>query len=276
MAHDDASTTPEIPDYDLIPRPVFWLYAGIVWSLLIIAMIVAGEGVARSLGHRRLPEGFGAAIGMVATVLAPGLVDRILRLFGASRSGKTVERRKPVRLTPAEEDEDTARPIELFYKRNRLIGLSLLMLLSSLLMGLMVVMDARQGWHWTHAVVVLLSAGSLWYALTLAWELRTRQPYLRIDPDGVTAVPSNQTAGSRRHFVPWCQVATCEVETTQDTWGRVTHSHATFQDAQGHALLTVSLPWGTVAHEAERSQALKAIRARLPKPTDVAWEREVV
>jgi hypothetical protein len=282
MGHDDAhSTGLDVSDSDLVPRPVFWLWTAVVFILLVLAVIVVSDMVARSLWHRRVPEGFGAAIGMVATVLAPWLVDRALRLFGASRSGRTVERRGRVRLTPAE--DDTAGVVELFYRRRDLIAHGILAFLVLLLAGIGLVAlglhDHDAVWRVAGFVLgPLFILGGIWAGVDCARELWRGQPYLRIDPDGVTGVPASQKTSLRRTFVPWSRIATCEVETVRDTWGRVTTSMAIFQDAEGRPLLTTPLtwPWAASAYEAEHSQALKAIRARLPKPADVAWEREVV
>jgi hypothetical protein len=89
----------------------------------------------------------------------------------------------------------------------------------------------------------------------------------RSAPSGVTGYPVGFHA--RRRSVPWSALATCEIETYFDTFGKPIIIRPVLKGCDGEALLTLNLLY-TKMEDQER--LVKYIKAKLPKPNDDFWE----
>jgi hypothetical protein len=73
----------------------------------------------------------------------------------------------------------------------------------------------------------------------------------------------------RRRFVPWSDVATCEIETYYDTFGSPAIIRPILKDSAGRELMSMDL----LQTELQDQQRLvKYIQARLPKTKENFWE----
>jgi hypothetical protein len=86
-------------------------------------------------------------------------------------------------------------------------------------------------------------------------------------PSGVTGYPVGFHA--RRRSVPWSALATCEIETYFDTFGKPIIIRPVLTGCDDEALLTLNLLY-TKMEDQER--LVKDIKAKLPKPNDDFWE----
>lgn len=75
-----------------ISKAAFETLVFVTFVLLSIVETVAAIGLSRALGHR-FEGGWIAGMGFPNLILSRLAVDRVLKLFGLSRSGKTTERR---------------------------------------------------------------------------------------------------------------------------------------------------------------------------------------
>jgi hypothetical protein len=188
-------------------------------------------------------------------MLARLAVDRVLRRFGLSRSGKTLEVRRKAALDPdgeAADDEIVEVRIREPIKR--------FLLFSCPLMCIFFVSAATFAFDrepWTRAVSYLMGAFFGLGTLNILWD---RKPQAWADRDGVTGYPNGL---SSRRFVPWSAVAACEIETYFDTFGKPSIIRPTLMGRDGEPLLTLYLLFTNFE---DQERLVKYIRAKLPKP----------
>lgn len=96
---------------------------------------------------------------------------------------------------------------------------------------------------------------------------RRGTPQAVADSSGIRGVPVGFHMQHR--FVPWSAVATCEIETYHDTFGKPVLIRPILKGADGEPLLTLNL-LSTAMEDQER--LVKYIKAKLPKPKDDSWE----
>jgi hypothetical protein len=73
----------------------------------------------------------------------------------------------------------------------------------------------------------------------------------------------------RRKFVPWSDMATCEIETHYDTFGSPAIIRPILKDSAGRELISLNL----LSTEPQDQQRLvKYIQAKLPKTKEDFWE----
>ena len=95
------------------------------------------------------------------------------------------------------------------------------------------------------------------------------KPQAWADATGITGYPLGLHL--RRKFVPWSEVATCEIETYFDTFGNPILNRPILKGRDGEALITLNLQFTKVEDQA---RLMKYLKARLPKPTGDSWGLE--
>ena len=99
------------------------------------------------------------------------------------------------------------------------------------------------------------------------YEGRWGKPQAWADGSGITGYPVG--FHFRRRFVPWSDVATCEIETYYDTFGKPVIVKPILKGWNGEPLLALNLLY-TKWEDQER--LVKFIKAKLPKPKADLWE----
>jgi hypothetical protein len=92
------------------------------------------------------------------------------------------------------------------------------------------------------------------------------RPQARADASGITGYPVGFHV--RRRFVPWSEVATCEIETHYNTFGEPVIVRPILRSHAGEILMTMDL-CTTIE---EQGRLVKYIKAKLPRAKDNFWE----
>jgi hypothetical protein len=260
MTSDDGTAT----EPTAISRAAFRCLVFVTFFLLTVTEAVAAKAVGWAFGFR-VEGGWIGGLAFLNLILARVAVDCILKRFGLSRSGKTLEvRARTVAFAEGEVDDDEV--VDVRCPPSFLTGLSVACLMCCLLIALILVAvphDRMEGVGWAYALIAFfgLMAGYCLYAG------RWGEPQAWADASGVTGYPVGFNA--RRRSVPWSAVATCEIETYYDTFGKPVLVRPTLKGRDGEALLTLNLMY-TKMEDQER--LVKYIKARLPKPKEDFWE----
>lgn len=243
-------------------------FACLSWSLFFVIFFAQlGISVALSRGFGiHVPEGWIGGLGVLHLFLARLAADAILKTMGLSRSGRTVEARgRTVALAEGDVDDDDV--IEVRCPAPFLTQLGVMCLVCCLLLvGLFVViphdlMRGTVGWFY---VLIGFFALETVYCFYQRW---WGAPQARADASGVRGAPVGFHLRTR--FVPWSDVATCEIETYHNTFGKPIIIRPILKGWDGAALLALDLRY-TKLEDQER--LVKYIRARLPKPKLDIWE----
>jgi hypothetical protein len=233
--------------------------------LLSLADVFAALAVGRALG---LPIEGALLSGLIAlnVVLARFAVDGVLKRFGLSRSGKTVERRgRTVAIPEGNVGDDEVVEVSLPRSLARFViwGCPLASVLGAAAGTLMLASDP-----WLAVPSYLLSG---YFGLCAIHNWGDRKPQAWADQHGVTGYPSGLHL--HRRFVPWSDVATCEIETFYGTFGNPVLVRPILKGCNGESLLALSL-LNTKLEDQER--LVNYIKAKLPKPKptpeDEFWE----
>lgn len=212
--------------------------------------------------HRPFNGGmFGFLFGL-NIVLARIAADRIFRRLGMSRSGKTLEiRARTVAFPEGEVADDDV--VEVHCPRSLVRGLLVLCAVICLAMTFILVFmrpppkGAIIGW------LLLGTFGA--FGLNAWWDGKT--PQVRADAGGILGYPWGMSF--RRKFVPWSDVATCEIETHYDTFGSLVITRPILKDSAGRELISLSL---LNTEPQDQQRLVKYIRAKLPKTKEDFWE----
>lgn len=243
-----------------ISKAVFRCLILMMAVLLGVGEVVAALAVRQTLGLRM--DGIVGGLGALNVILATVAVDRILKRFGLSRSGKTLEVRERTVVAPegdVADDEIVAVGMPKSLIRFLLwVSLPMCLLFGGALVWLPHLEKTTRVLGL--AVIGFFGLGTL----NIWWD---RKPQAWADRDGITGYPLGFHL--RRRFVPWSDVAACEIETFYDTFGKPVIIRPILKGWNGEALLTLNLQ-STKVEDQER--LVKYIKARLPKATDHGWE----
>jgi hypothetical protein len=257
--YDGTATEPRA-----ISKAAFRCLVFVTMVLLAVTEAVAASAVGWALGFR-IEGGWIGGLAFLNLVLSRVAVDGILKRFGLSRSGKTLEvRGRTVAFPEGEVADDEV--VQVRCPPSFLTGLSVACLMCCLLIALILVAvphGRMEGVGWAYALIAFfgLVAGYCLYAG------RRGRPQAWADASGITGYPVGFHA--RRRSVPWSAVATCEIETYHDTFGKPVIVRPTFKGCDGEALLTLNL-LSTTMEDQER--LVKYINAKVPKPKEDFWE----
>jgi hypothetical protein len=117
------------------------------------------------------------------------------------------------------------------------------------------------GWVYVWIGFVGLGAGYCFY------ERWWGKPQAWANASGITGYPVGFQY--RRRFVPWSEVATCEIETFYDTFGKPVIIRPILKGSDGEPLIVLNLLY-TKMEDQER--LVKYIKAKLPKPGLDPWD----
>ena len=200
-------------------------------------------------------------------ILARIVADGVLKRFGLSRSGKTLEVRGRTTAIPEGEiadDEVVEVRCSTSLTAWAWVGV---MCLGFALIGALVVafapLDQTEGLGWGYAIIAVfgLVVGGCLY------ESQWGKPQAWADGAGITGYPVGHHV--RRKFVPWSSVATCEIETCFDTFGEAAIVRPILIGGDGETLLMLNLLFTKVE---DQERLVKYIKAKLPKPKVDFWE----
>jgi hypothetical protein len=246
----------------------------IVFESLVFVMVLAlmvGETIVvieigRMLGYR-IDGGMMGGLMVLNLILARVILDRIFKRFGLSRSGKTLEvRGRTVAHACSEGEVNDDEKVEVRCPRSMIKGLGLTCLgfcLFIILILLFAPSARNETVGWAYAIIGFfgLGAGYCFY------ESRWGKPQAWADSSGIWGIPVGPYLKAR--FVPWSSVATCEIETYYDTFGKPVIARPVLKDGDGKSLISLNLLY-TRFEDQER--LIKYIKARLPKPKEDPWD----
>lgn len=209
--------------------------------------------------------GLPGGLSVLNTTLAYVATDRILKRFGLSRSGKTMEVRGKT-VAHAEGEVFADELIEVRFHSSHFIGLGLTCLVCSLVMALIFVVISRDRMiGGCYACITVALSGFL--GGTCLYLGLWGKPRVWADADGITGHPLGFNIGHRS--VSWSAVATCEIQTVFNTFGKPILIRPTLKGYDGNSLLALDLSY-TKMEDQER--LVKFIKARLPKSKEDFWE----
>jgi hypothetical protein len=237
----------------------------------LMAVLAFSEiGVAESIGHW-LGFGWVSGGGVVGgcalpnIIVAHALADRLFKAFGASRSGRMLEGRRPAALPAASPPAEDVVEIRL----SRALSNSLL--IGWLGMGALVFVLAeviiprhdqtgRDGLPWLYGLILGMAA--------LSYLLRHFH-ILRADDQGIAAAAGLPIWTTR---IPWRRIASCDLVVCRNTLGEVSAAYPVMKDAEGKELLrglALHLGW---AAPADQQRLLRVFKKRFPKLELNPWE----
>jgi hypothetical protein len=230
--------------------------------VFFIAELLAVAALAWALGTSWLIGGWVGGLACPNALLAHRAVDRILIRLGRSRSGKVVEVR--ARATAGPEVAISSEAVAVPHSRP-LIGMMVAACLSLALAALLFLGLAPRPRPWeagfAHAVAVIAAVGALYYW----WD--GSMPQAEANSDGITGYPNGYHV--RRRFVPWSDVATCEIATEYDTFGRPIRIRPTLMGDDDTILMTLHFQH---ASREEQEHLVEFIKSRLPKTRWDGWD----
>ena len=237
------------------------LTATLMIAISVVEVIAAHPG-GRALGFKIQP-GWIVGLGFLNLVLSHVAADKILKLFGRSRSGKVVEVRGRSLLEP-DEEAWPGEVVEVHLPK----GMITFLLVTTPIMALFFCAPLILGWKGDNLIRWL--AFSLGIILLIGFVhvlLDYKKPQVRADAAGITGYPSHRAL--RRKFVPWSNVLTCEIETFFDSFGKPTLLRPILKGHNGETLMELSL---VQTRMGDQERVVKYIRARLPKTVIDPWE----
>jgi hypothetical protein len=244
-------------------------FACMSWTLFILIVITESACtmfLTRRLGVR-LDSSWLGGLGMLNLILAKVATDGILKLMGLSRSGKTFEARgRTVAFSEGEVADDEV--VELRYPSSFITGLGVACLAFCLVMAVLLITvphDKMKGVGWAYFIIGFFGLGAGYCFYARLWG----KPHARADSTGITGIPVGFHLSLR--FVSWSDVATCEIETYYDTFGKPVIIKPTLKGYNDENLMALNLMY-TKMDDQER--LVKYIKAKLPKPKpkDDLWE----
>jgi hypothetical protein len=231
--------------------------------LFVGESIVAGVAC-RALGIR-LDGAFGGLAFTLNFALAAIVVDDILKRRGLSRSRTTREvQGRAVAVAEGEAADDET--VEVRLNQNSIIGLGVMCLAFALLLSLLLAMVAKRQMkevEYAYVAIAFFAILGGWFIYVGKWG----KPQAWADASGITGYTyKNQF---RRKFVPWADVATCEIVTYFDTFGKPVIIRPILKGFDGEEIMTVNL---TSTKFEDQERLVTYIKAKLPKPKDDYWE----
>lgn len=242
------------------------------WYRLACTLILAVAGtlvfvaVSRWFGGRLAPY-WGAFLTAPSSMASCTLVDRFLRRRGRSLSGKTVEvlGRADDRNEGGMDDE----VVELRLSAVSLRGVGWTSVFLALLIGLCLAVIHSMLDGFVISMVCLMIA-FFFFGLGgpyLLHQARNGDPLVvRTDASGISGYPVGLICSLR--FVPWSEVATCEIETFRNTFGQTRLIRPILKRYNGEIIMKVNL----VSVPLKDSQRLvQSIKARFPRVKCDSW-----
>lgn len=243
-----------------VSKAVFWCLCvalGVLITICDFAIFEKKSGV-------RLSSGLGV-LSMVNFILAKIAADGILKLMGRSRSGMTLEARgRTVAFAEGEVADDEV--VELRYPSSFITALGVACLAIVLLLGLILITTAHDRIRDVECVYGLIGI----FGLGAGWCFYTRwygKPQARADSFGIMGHPGGFQI--RRNFVSWSDVASCEIMTYYDTFGKPAIIIPALKGYDGETLMALNLSFTEMA---DQERFVKYIKAELPKPKEDFWE----
>ncbi len=232
--------------------------------LITIAELLSALVASLALGVRIQVSWIGG-LGLLNYILARLAVDGLLKRFGMSRSGKTREiRGRTVALAEGEVADDEVVELRIPSWLTTTLGVMSLGFSLVILLILPAIPGAQNDTVvWADAIMGFMGLGGVYFLIETRWG----KPQAWADWSGVTGYPVGFHVS--RRFVPWSDVATCEIETDHDTFGKPVILRPILKGWYGEVLLTLNLRY-TEMEDQER--LVKYIRAKLPKSKEDFWE----
>ncbi len=248
---------------ETVPKWLFHTVVGVVSMGFAALGMVLLIGVELALGVR-LPGGTMGGFVLPNMIVSYLAVDRLFKHFGLSRSGQTVE----VRGRAAPEPEGYVEPGEVTEvhlsagtKWGALVGC--LVVAAFMACSPLYFPEAGQ-WIWRWMCLGMCGVMSIGFVETwFDWNT----PWARADADGITAVPMKPIPW--RRFVPWTDIAICEISTIHNPFGEPVLIRPTLKRKDGKTLMVVNL--SQVPLE-DQQRLVRAIQANLPKIQLDPWD----
>jgi hypothetical protein len=247
------------------PRTISkWTFECLVLATVVLLAFTetfAALVVGRAL-RLRIEGGYIGGLTVLNLVLARLAVDGILKRFGLSRSGKTLEVRGRTQVSPegsVGDDEVVEVYLPRSFARFVVWGCPVACVFFAAAGTLTLDSDP-----WMVGLSYLLSGFFGMCAINNWWD---RRPQAWADRDGITSYPSGYHP--YRRFVPWSAVATCEIETFYNTFGEPVLVRPILKGWDGESLMALYLLY-TKMEDQER--LVKYIKAKLPKPKVDLWD----
>jgi hypothetical protein len=192
--------------------------------------------------------------------------EAIFKLLGISRSGKTIEVRGRVAgLTEGATDDSEVVEVRISGWSRWVIWSQivfvLLICLGMILILVLVPHSKMKGVGYAYGILAFFCSGIFF----LVW--LKDHAIARADASGILGHPDG--LHFRRKFVPWSEVALCEIHTYYDTFGSPRLLVPILRGWRGQELISLNVS-GTRFRDQER--LVKYIRAKLPKSRDDFWE----
>jgi hypothetical protein len=202
-------------------------------------------------------------MGFANIILSRIAVDGILKLLGMSRSGKTVDIRGRAAAIPEGNvaDDDVA---EVHCPESLIRGLIIICVVCCLGVALMLTLiphSQMKGVGSAYVLIAISGSGAFYF-----WWQKVK-PIAWADREGITGYPVGFHVV--RRFVPWSEVAACEIETFHDTFGKPVVVRPILKDRDGRALMALNL---LLTRFEDQERLVKYIKAKLPKPKVDLWE----
>ena len=235
------------------------------FSLMVLFAVTANLAVIclASAWGTRVQPGWMGGLAVLYMVLSHVAADKILKLFGLSRSGKVVEVRSR---SPFESDDD-AQSGDIAEARLS-SGMITFLLIGLPVMGLFLLASPLVIGEEAGVMRWLGLGMGVFFMVGFVHVLRDRKnPQARADAEGVTGYPSPRAM--RRVFVHWSDVLTCEIQTIYDTFGKPGLLRPILRGHNSENLMELNLLQTPMA---EQERVVKFIKARLPKPQVDPWE----
>jgi len=242
-------------------RSEFYATLFVSTFLLFILEFIALGLISLMLG--KTPQlGIVGGLGFPNLVLGHLMTDGLFRYLGISRSGSLVQafKRTPGGQGDAPGDAEVvevwfSRPFRLFV----LIGTPSLALLCGLL--------SRYGSRSSSDTAWGIASTALFGSLAIAaWATRKCSLVLRADHRGVSGYSGPYSLS--RSFVPWVDIATCEIVSIRDVFGKKVLEYPQFKDTGGRIVLKQLGPGMQFVAPRDRERLIQFVRARFPKKDD--------
>lgn len=247
-----------------VSKVTFGCLSGAIFFVILAAEITLNEILSRAVGVRP-DRGFIAGLGILSLILSGVATDRILRLMGLSRSGKSIEIRG--RTVAFHEGEVAGNEVvECRFSHSFINGLILMCLACCLLITLILVVipqDRMEGVEYAYAIIGFLGLGAGYLFYERAWG----KPQAWADASGITGYSVGSSL--RRKFVSWSRVASCEIVTRYDTFGKPVIIRPILKGFDNETLMTLNLAY---TKKEDQERLVKYIKAMLPKPKYNDWE----
>ena len=255
-----------------IPKEPRTISKGVFGCLVFVTTVVliVGESIVAGIAGRALGIRLGRAFGGLAflnIVLARVLVDAALKRRGLSRSGMTREiQGRAVAVAVAEGEVADDETVEVRVNQSYVTGLGVMCFAFGLFIALILVLVPNNQMTGVGSAYVLIACFAIGGGYCI-YEGKWGKPQVWADASGITGYTyKNQF---RRKFIPWADVATCEIVTSFDTFGKPWIIRPILKGFDGEEIMTVNL---TSTKFEDQERLVTYIKAKLPKPKDDFWE----